>query len=191
MKFSHTEEHYITFINDAYSFASKSLLELLMVDNDLMGRMNSVKHYFLLQQGDFVAQFMDATELELAKNVDEVLPMRLANLLELTLRLSSAKHDKYQDDLCTDLLPYGIVTQMAKIIKYDDTYMDEVDTSELSGIECFTFGYNVQWPVSIVLNQLAISQYQMIFRLLYYCKHVERILCRFIALNFINYVKFK
>ena len=151
-----------------------------MVDKDLMGRMNSVKRYFLLQQGDFVAQFMDATELELAKNVDEVLPMRLDNLLELTLRLSSAKHDKYQDELCTALLPYGIVTQMSKIIKHDDTYMDEVDTSELSGIECFTFGYNVHWPVSIVLNQMAITQYQMIFRLLYYCKHVERILCRYI-----------
>ncbi|CAO1435353.1 unnamed protein product [Diamesa tonsa] len=179
LKFSHTDDHYISIINDAYAFSSKSLLELIMDDNDLMGRLISVKRYFLLQQGDFIVQFMDACEKELSKNVDEVIPMRLENLLELTLRLSSAKHDKYQDDLFTTLMPFGIATQMSKIIKskYEDE-IEDVDTSELTGIECFTFGYNVQWPVSIVLNQMTISKYQLIFRQLYYCKHVERILCR-------------
>lgn len=179
LKFSHTEENFINLINDAYLVASKSLLELIMDDNDLMGRLQSVKRYFLLQQGDFVAQFMDACEQELAKNVDEVIPMRLENLLELTLRLSSAKHDKYQDDLCTTLLPYGVGHQIAKIQKNnDDLYLEEMDTSKLTGIECFTFDYKLHWPVSIVLNQWTISKYQMIFRQLYYCKHVERLLCR-------------
>lgn len=187
LKFSHSDDHYISIINDAYAFSSKSLLELIMDDNDLMGRLISVKRYFLLQQGDFIVQFMDACEKELSKNVDEVIPMRLENLLELTLRLSSAKHDKYQDDLFTTLMPFGIATQMSKIIKskYEDE-VDDVDTSELTGIECFTFGYNVQWPVSIILNQMTISKYQLIFRQLYYCKHVERILCRLVDIHFLN-----
>lgn len=112
--------------------------------------------------------------------VDDVMPMRLEYLLELTLRMSSAKHDKYQDDLCTTLLPFDICTQMAKIIKTDSGIESEdmVDTSSLKGIECFTFGYNVRWPLSIVLNQLTISKYQLIFRQLFYCKHVENYLCR-------------
>ena len=46
--------------------------------------------------------------------------MKLENLLELTLRLSSAKADKYQDDLGIDLLPYGIVTEILKILSKDD-----------------------------------------------------------------------
>lgn len=180
LKFSHTDENYINVINEAYQIASKSLLELIMDDNDLMGRLHSVKRYFLLQQGDFIAQFMDACEQELGKYVDEVIPMRLENLLEVTLRLSSAKHDKYQDDLCTTLLPFGIVTQISKIIKGNSPYEyeDDMDTSDLTGIECFTFDYKVQWPVSIVLNHWTISKYQLIFRQLYYCKHVERLLCR-------------
>jgi gamma-tubulin complex component 2 len=120
LKFSHTDNNYVQFINNAYNFASESLLQLFMNENDLIGRLLSVKRYFLLQQGDFIIQFMDACEQELGKKVDEVLPMRLENLLELTLRLSSAKHDKYQDDLRTMLLPYGIVTQMSKIINKED-----------------------------------------------------------------------
>lgn len=181
LKFSHTDEqNYVNIINDAYAFASKALLELIMDDNDLMGHLLSVKRYFLLQQGDFIVQFMDACEGELMNNVDDVIPMRLENLLELTLRLSSAKHDKYQDDLFTTLLPFDICTQMAKIIKCEgDAHDDDLeDTSNLKGIECFTFGYNVRWPLSIVLNPLTISKYQLIFRQLFYCKHVENYLCR-------------
>jgi gamma-tubulin complex component 2 len=169
----------VNIITDAYAFASKALLELIMEDNDLMGHLLSVKRYFLLQQGDFIVQFMDACEGELTNNVDEVIPMRLENLLELTLRLSSAKHDKYQDDLFTTLLPFDICTQMAKIIKSDDDIDGDLeDTSTLKGIECFTFGYNVHWPLSIVLNQMTISKYQLIFRQLFFCKHVENYLCR-------------
>lgn len=180
LKFSHTDEqNYVNIINDAYAFASKALLELIMDDHDLMGHLLSVKRYFLLQQGDFIVQFMDACEGELLNNVDVVIPMRLENLLELTLRLSSAKHDKYQDDLFTTLLPFDICTQMAKIIKSEDnTDGNDEDTSSLKGIECFTFGYNVHWPLSIVLNQITIQKYQLIFRQLFYCKHVENYLCR-------------
>jgi gamma-tubulin complex component 2 len=185
LKFSHSDEqHYANMILDAYQFASKTLMEVIMEDNDLMGHLLSVKRYFLLQQGDFIVQFMDACEQELTKSVDKVIPMRLENLLELTLRLSSAKHDKYQDNLVTTLMPFDIVTQMSKIIKANenddesDGDYDLPDTANLTGIECFSFGYKTQWPISIILNQLAISKYQIIFRQLFYCKHVENFLCR-------------
>jgi gamma-tubulin complex component 2 len=180
LKFSHSDEqNYVNIITDAYSYASKALLELIMDDSDLMGHLLSVKRYFLLQQGDFVVQFMESSEKDLMTPVDSVIPTRLENLLELSLRLSSAKHDKYQDNLFTTLLPFDIVTQMSKIIKSDDEIDgDDLDTSELKGIECFTFGYKVDWPLSIVLNQMTISKYQLIFRQLFYCKYVENYLCR-------------
>lgn len=139
LKFSHSDEqNYVNIISDAYAYASKALMELVMEDNDLMGHLLSVKRYFLLQQGDFVVQFMEASEKDLMTPVDSVIPTRLENLLELTLRLSSAKHDKYQDNLFTTLLPFDICTQMAKIIKPKDkdkeeTAVDEVDTSVLKG----------------------------------------------------------
>ena len=33
----------------------------------------SIKHYFLLDQGDFIVQFMDMADEEMRKNMDEVL----------------------------------------------------------------------------------------------------------------------
>lgn len=50
----------------------------------------------------------------------------------------------------------------------------------LSGLEAFVFNYDVKWPVSLILNRKAIACYQMLFRHLFYCKYVERRLCRFL-----------
>lgn len=35
----------------------------------------------------------------------------------------------------------------------------------------------VQWPLSIVISRKALTKYQLLFRLLFHCKHVERQLC--------------
>jgi len=38
-------------------------------------------------------------------------------------------------------------------------------------------GYHVRFPLSLIINRKAITKYQLIFRHLFYCKHVERLLC--------------
>ncbi|KAI8125651.1 putative gamma-tubulin complex component 2 [Lucilia cuprina] len=178
LQFSPTNQNHIAVVQNAYRFASKNLLEVLLKENDLMGHLMSVKRYLLLHQGDFITQFMDACEDELAKNVDKVLPMTLENLLGLTLRLSSAKHDPYKDDVHCELLTYDLVTQMSKIMNNEEEYWQTHDRLDLNGLECFAFRYEVKWPISLVLNHIAISKYQMLFRQLFYCKHVERQLCK-------------
>ena len=44
----------------------------------------------------------------------------------------------------------------------------------LKGVEAFTLDYKVAWPTSIVLSRRAITKYQLLSRLLYFSKHVER-----------------
>lgn len=120
LQFDPNNEQHVYVINDAYYFAARMLLDVLLTENDLMGHLHSVKRYLLLNQGDFTMQFMDACEDELSKNVDLVLPMTLENLLGLTLRLSSARSDPYKDDLHCALLPYDLVTQMSKIMDHKE-----------------------------------------------------------------------
>ena len=59
----------------------------------------SIKHYFLLDKGDFIVQFMDMTEDEMKLEIEEIMPTRLESLLELALRTSTANVDPYKDDL--------------------------------------------------------------------------------------------
>ncbi|CAG9091240.1 unnamed protein product [Plutella xylostella] len=188
LKYSLHEQNYSAIIQKAYAFASKSLLELLMKEYDLMGRLKSVKNYFLMSQGDFIVQFMDATEQELSKKIDDIIPSKLESLLGLCLRLSAASHDPYNEDMRVELLPYDLQFQMFKILSIETEdekeYKQNKDCPPLTGIETFSFGMEVKWPVSLVLNHKAVACYQMIFRHLFYCKHVERLLCRSETLSF-------
>lgn len=52
-----------------------------------------------MDQGDFFVHFMDLTEEELRKTVEDIIPTRLEALLELALRMSTANTDPFKDDL--------------------------------------------------------------------------------------------
>jgi len=122
----------------------------------------------LLDQGDFITQFLDLCEPELAQNVNQVEPARLESLLELAQRTSAAASDPYKDAVCVELLPYDLLFQMCKILSIDTDSEAEfrtfTATSELTGMEAFAFGYDVQWPVSLVLNRKSLACYQMLLR---------------------------
>lgn len=49
---------------------------------------------------------------------------------------------------------------------------------QIVGFEAFSFDYKVEWPLSLVIGKQAVAKYQLIFRHLFFCKHVERLLCR-------------
>lgn len=180
------ESQYVEYIEPAYHFASKKLLEVLMDDADLKRRLLSVKHYFLLDQGDFIVQFMDMAEEELQKDIDDIMPTRLESLLELALRTSVVNEDKYKDDVRVELLPYDLLTQMFKILQIPADMQNEYRNTEsmmLTGLEAFVFDYEVKWPLSLVINGKALAYYQILFRHLFYCKHIERLLGRVWYLN--------
>jgi len=179
LQYLHNPEHYQAVFLKAHQFASTTLLQLLLNDRDLIGHLKSVKKYFLMEQGDFICQFLDLCESELSQPVDCVEPARLESLLEMAARTSTANSDQYKDNLCVALLPYDLEFQMGKILAIDTAEEGEFqscDTSLLSGMDAFAFGYQVEWPVSLVLNHKALAQYQMIFRHFFYCKHIERLL---------------
>ena len=56
--------------------------------------------------------------------------------------------------------------------------LDGMPYERLSGVEAFSFGYKVKWPLTLVLSRQAMIKYQILFRHLFFCKHVELQLCR-------------
>ncbi|RXG60499.1 Gamma-tubulin complex component 2 [Armadillidium vulgare] len=180
--YSVRNKNYIEIIEKTYGFASKRLLQLLLKEKDLLGHLRSMKHYFLLSKGDFVVQLLTLCESELIKNIDDVVPIRLESLLELALRTSSANSHTYKDNVHCILLPYSLMSQMLQIISIetDDEreYRNPPDRLHLSGLQGFSLTYSVEWPLLLVLDQRTHFCYQLMFRHLFYCKHVERLLCR-------------
>lgn len=171
----------------AHENASHMLLQMLINNYHLFGRFKSLKQCFLLEHGDCIVQFMDVAESEMLKPVPahvkdrNRLIVRLTNLLELSLRMSVANVDPFKDDIKVDLLGNDLIRQMLKILtietKHEKDFKFDSKERSLTCLEAFTFDYEVKWPVSIVLSRKVLSNYQMLFRRIFYVKHVERQLC--------------
>jgi len=192
--YTHQEREFMEKIEAAYSFSSKLLLDMLLEEEQLMARLKSIKHYFLLDQGDFINHFMDIAEDELAKNVHDISPNKLGSLLELALRTSIANSDPFKDDLMCDLEPYTLVKHIMGIVGVTEASKDAKSPAAASpaaraasasqtygnlvGLDLFTLSYQVKWPLSLVVSKKVLVKYQLIFRHLFHCKHVERQLCK-------------
>lgn len=177
-----SNHHYLECIKGAYDFASGELLNLIKEKYDLMGKLRSIKHYLLLDQGDFLVHFMDIARDELMKKSDDISVEKLQSLLDLALRSTAAAADPCHEDLicCVErsslLKRLGMLKDLEisrKISENDD--LDE--PLSITGLETFALSYKVQWPLSLVISRKALTKYQLIFSLLFHCKHVNRQLC--------------
>ncbi|XP_044483375.1 gamma-tubulin complex component 2 [Mangifera indica] len=176
-----TNHHYRECIKAAYDFASAELLNLIKEKYDLMGKLRSIKHYLLLDQGDFLVHFMDIAREELTKKLDEINVEKLQSLLDLALRSTAAAADPCHEDLTCCVERQSLLKRMTTFkdlqIRAFSGSNDLEEPVSITGLETFSLSYKVQWPLSIVISRKALTKYQLLFRLLFHCKHVERQLC--------------
>ncbi|XP_010492695.1 PREDICTED: gamma-tubulin complex component 2-like [Camelina sativa] len=170
-----SNHHYLECIKAAHEFASIELVNLIKDKYDLIGRLRSIKHYLLLDQGDFLVHFMDIAREELNKKVHEVSVEKLQSLLDLALRTTAAAADPCHEDLTCCVDRASLLTTLGMHKDSDSNSIE--DPVSITGLETFSLSYKVQWPLSIVISKKALSKYQLIFRFLFHCKHVERQLC--------------
>ncbi|CAH8634198.1 unnamed protein product [Schistosoma guineensis] len=178
----YNKEHsvFLDKIDQAHLYASTLLLKLMLQQKDLKEHLKSVKRFFLLDQGDFIVHFMDAAAAELRKNSEIISQLRLNSLLELALRTSTANSDPFKDNLSVVIFQFDLISQILMVLRAgseDEPDVLPIEDKNLSGLEAFCLDYRVGWPIDLVLNRQVMDRYQMLFRHLLYCKHVERLLC--------------
>lgn len=190
LRYSVKEGQYVERIEEAYTHASRTLLAVMMKERDLLGHLRSIKHYYLVDQGDFFVHLMDMAEGELRKTASDISLVRLESLLELALHASLVDLDPYKENLRVSLAQCDLITQLREIIAIEpETIGPQALTprsvrrttrrpEELTGLEALSLEYVVQWPLSLVVNRKALFKYQMLFRHLFHCLHTERQLCK-------------
>ena len=142
-----------------------------------------MKKYFLLDQGDFFVDFLDGAEDELLKDLPNVLQGRVQNWLTASIArtssdetsshaLASALRCTFQNKSLRDTLDdLGKRKQHRKSSSKSARQQNKV----LSGFEAIAFEFkSVPFPTSIVLSTNQLRIYQLIFRLIFFAKYVER-----------------
>ncbi|GAX72609.1 hypothetical protein CEUSTIGMA_g65.t1 [Chlamydomonas eustigma] len=105
---------YIQQISAAHHVASASLLKLLLGERNLLELLKSIKHYFLLDQGDVLVHLIEAAQDELSKPTRDISTTRLQSLLEMAVKTSSAASDPLSDNLSFEMDPRSVV-ELAKV----------------------------------------------------------------------------
>ena len=175
IEFTDEDHCYERIVSNAHEYASQLLLTLLLKEEKLVERLGSLKHYFLLNQGDFFVHFMDMAQSELMKPASSIAINRLQSLLDMALRLRNFD-DPFQEDLTCELVPYSLIEHVEAIHGHARPY-DRMPAQPLTGVDAFTMDIKVRWPLSLVLSKQSLTKYQLIFRHLFFCKHVEKQLC--------------
>ncbi|KAF8908113.1 gamma-tubulin complex, DGRIP84/SPC97 component [Gymnopilus junonius] len=184
------DEKFYEFIEDAYSHANKTLLQLLLNDQELIPRLRSLKRYFFLSQSSFLTHMLDLASTELRKSSKSVSVAKLQSLLDLALNTDVVGEDTlYRDDLKVTIAESGLydfllkVVTVSGIVKPEEGGLGEEEVKKekeekkpMQAIDAMTFDYNVKFPLSLVISRKTILRYQLLFRFLLHLKHVEQAL---------------
>mmetsp|Transcript_109 Transcript_109/g.209 ORF Transcript_109/g.209 Transcript_109/m.209 type:complete len:347 (-) Transcript_109:98-1138(-) len=125
---------------------------------------------------------MDTAASELGKEAKSVALSRIRSLLQLAVHTSTLASDPNREELSCSLASHNLIQHLHLIQAAGGDGPTNSAGSEsyvlkgsqgLKGVEALTLDYNVGWPLSIVLSRRAITKYQLLSRLLFFCKHVE------------------
>ncbi|GAA5870431.1 hypothetical protein JCM8547_004030 [Rhodosporidiobolus lusitaniae] len=194
------EESFYKRIDTAYTYANKTLLKLLLEEEHLVSRLESIKQYFFINHGDVFTHFLDMAKLELGKKKKRIMLERLQTQLDLALRnpSSRADDDPFKDDLKIVFEDVTVAEWLLKVVSQTGAVVgpdgipvevleqgkkasasggakDAKKADEQMGWDVFNLDYSVQFPLSLVLSRKSITYYQMIFRHLLRLKHLERV----------------
>lgn len=169
-----------------------------------MNTYSSIKHYFFLDQSDFLTSFLDLAKDELKQPISKIPQNRLQSLMDLVLRNPSsvAAYDPFKDSVKVSMSHLRLVDQLLRIINVNgiesgvkDPRLDGFErsqslnsssmmssmslpsTADLSGYEALILDYTVTFPLSLIISRKALTKYQLLFRHILNMKHVEDLLC--------------
>ncbi|KAF5833568.1 Spc98 family-domain-containing protein [Dunaliella salina] len=198
-----------SFVQDimaAHARASASLLHLLRSEQGvgLLTWLRSLKHFFMLDQGDLVVHLAEAAREELDKPVRDISRPRLQSLLELAIRTSSVAQDPHADELSVELDPRSVLelsrdagaltlgsavtagntpigtpqrlstANVHSKVATPSSLLRRPRAEDELGWSALLLSYRLSWPVTLIIPPRALVQYQVIFKHLFNLKHVER-----------------
>jgi len=104
-------------IEDAYSYANRTLLNMLLQDQELLSRLRSLKRFFFMSQSFFVTHLLDQAQSELRKPSKSASVLKLQSLLDLALNTDLHGEDTmFREDVKIKLANNGLYDWLLKII---------------------------------------------------------------------------
>ncbi|KAH9991968.1 Spc98 family-domain-containing protein [Russula compacta] len=190
------DERFYKFIEDDYSYANRTLLQLLLRDQGLVPRLNCLRRCFFLSHSSYLTHFLDLAHTELRKTAKSASLVKLQSLLDLALGADAHGDDMpFREDVRVTMATTGLYEWLLRIINVSGVIGDDGDFAGDGGhdehhkkgkekdekkpmlaIDALQLDFNVKFPLSLVISRKTILRYQLLFRFLLHLKHVEQAL---------------
>jgi gamma-tubulin complex component 2 len=189
-------------INEEYTMSSRAFYNILMRDYQVLDILAFMKRYFLLDQGDFFVHFLDMAEDELLQEMSAVSRGRVQNWMALSIQMSGGSVSDWDGDssAASNKSAWVEVVKSLKCEFATRSLVEHLDALHsrsggiassdpktpsrhiyggadkgLTGVEAFMLDFhNMPFPLSLILSRHTITNYQLLFRHLFFAKHVER-----------------
>ncbi|CAK5280946.1 unnamed protein product [Mycena citricolor] len=184
------DEKFYAFIEDAYTHANQTLLQLLLRDQQLIPRLSSLKRYFFLSQSSLLTHLLDLSHTELRKTAKSASIVKLQSLLDLALNTDSHGEDQlFREDVKVTMAPSGLYEWLLNVVNvsgviggedgepethHEEQKKEKDDKKPMLAIDALALDYTVKFPLSLVISRKTILRYQLLFRFLLHLKHVEQ-----------------
>ena len=185
------------FIEKEYEDASRTFLNIFMRDYKAIDVLAFMKRYFLLDQGDFFVHFLDMAEEELLQEMTDVSRGRVQNWMTLSIQMSNSAEsssgfeaDGTLSEIVSSLTGAFANESLMSHLNNLHAMNGGIESNEpktpsrhtyggankgLTGVEAFVLDFHtVPFPLSLILSRHTILNYQLMFRHLFFAKHVER-----------------
>ena len=104
-------------IEDAYTHANRTLLQLLLRDQQLIPRLRSLKRYFFLSQSSFLTHLLDLSHTELRKSAKSASLVKLQSLLDLALNTDAQGEDAmFREDVKVTMAGSGLYEWLLTVV---------------------------------------------------------------------------
>jgi len=165
------------------------IVTMLLERHSLQQHILLMKKCLLLSQGDFVQTVIESLDANMATSgVDDDLDDAMSGGASLTLPpryalqilVDNALHNTNYFKSLSDSFLSRIVVVIASITT-SNNYGNSSEDREKRGSfnwDDFSLDYTVDAPLTSVIHPVAQSKYQLMFRLIWRCKHIEYILSK-------------
>eukprot|EP00793_Prasinoderma_coloniale_P004708 PRCOL_00000469-RA len=162
-------------VMSAQRSAAVGLLAAVKANGELLARLRSLKHYFLLDRGDWLVHFLDLATSELQRPTAEVQESALQGLMTVAQHNSAAVDDPFAGAVQVALAPHSVAAQLSVLVGGEaPEEQAPVPRDVTPALDMLTLEYAAPFPLSLVLSRASVFKYQLLFRHLLACHHVQR-----------------
>jgi gamma-tubulin complex component 2 len=184
------------YIDSMFQSASENLMHILRDKFRLKESLHIMKRYFLLDRGDFLVNFLEAAEEELAKPFEQVSIGRVQHFLGTSIHITEGQRDVevHPNDYShrkntTGLNPSRLRCRLSKqsLVSCLDVLCGATEDQEpktpsrqtndtpVTGFDLFEIDFpRVPFPISLMISRTSMVEYKLLFRHLFFTKYVER-----------------